>query len=72
MSQKQTESYSSAKGAIAALTHALAISLGPTIRANSISPGWIDTTNSIFEGSDNSQHPIRFAISTALVLCVVI
>ena len=58
MSQKQTESYSSAKGAISALTHALAMSLGPNIRVNSISPGWIDTTSSTFEGSDNSQHPI--------------
>ena len=43
MSQPQTESYTAAKGGIVALTHAMAVSLGPKIRVNSISPGWIDT-----------------------------
>ena len=57
MSQRQTESYTAAKGGIAALTHSLAVSLGPSIRVNSISPGWIDTTDSTFYGSDLSQHP---------------
>ena len=57
MSQPQTESYTAAKGGIASLTHALAISLGPNIRVNSISPGWIDTTNTEFIGPDASQHP---------------
>ena len=57
MSQPQTESYTASKGGIAALTHALAISLGPRIRVNSISPGWIDTTHTQFEGPDASQHP---------------
>ena len=43
MSQPQTESYTAAKGGIAALTHALAVSLAGRVRVNSISPGWIDT-----------------------------
>lgn len=43
MSQPQTESYTAAKGGIAALTHALAVSLAGKARVNSISPGWIDT-----------------------------
>ena len=42
MSQPQTESYTAAKGGIAALTHALAVSLAGKVRVNSISPGWID------------------------------
>ena len=42
MSQKQTESYTAAKGGIAALTHALAVSLAKKVRVNSISPGWIE------------------------------
>lgn len=43
MSQANTESYTAAKGAISALTHALAISLAGQVRVNAISPGWIDT-----------------------------
>lgn len=57
MSQPQTESYTAAKGGIAALTHALAVSLAGKARVNAISPGWIDTTNSVFKGSDAYQHP---------------
>ena len=57
MSQPQTESYTAAKGGIAALTHALAISLAGKARVNSISPGWIDTTQSFYEGSDVVQQP---------------
>ena len=57
MSQPQTESYTAAKGGIAALTHALAVSLAGKVRVNSISPGWIDTAGSEFHGPDNSQHP---------------
>ncbi len=56
MSQPQTESYSSAKGGISALTHATAASLSGIARVNSISPGWIDTTNSEFSGADALQH----------------
>ena len=57
MSQPQTESYTASKGGIHALTHALAVSLSGKVRVNSISPGWIDTTNSTFEGADMYQHP---------------
>ncbi len=56
MSQPQTESYTAAKGGIAALTHALAVSLAGKARVNSISPGWIDTSNSVVEGPDTIQQ----------------
>lgn len=59
MSQPQTEGYTAAKGGISALTHALAISLAGKVRVNSISPGWIDTTESNLSGSDESQHPVK-------------
>ena len=58
MSQADTESYTAAKGGISALTHAMAITLAGKARVNSISPGWIDTTNAQFEGPDASQHPV--------------
>lgn len=58
MSQPQTESYTSAKGGIAALTHALAVSLAGRVRVNSISPGWIDTAYTVYEGADALQQPV--------------
>jgi NAD(P)-dependent dehydrogenase (short-subunit alcohol dehydrogenase family) len=58
MSQPQTESYTAAKGGIAALTHALAVSLAGKVRVNSISPGWIDTAYTVYEGPDAVQQPI--------------
>lgn len=57
MSQPFTESYTAAKGGIAALTHALAVSLSGKVRVNSISPGWIDTEYKEYSGPDASQHP---------------
>lgn len=57
MSQPQTESYTAAKGGIAALTHALAVSLASKARVNSISPGWIDTAYTVYEGPDAYQQP---------------
>ena len=57
MSQPQTESYTAAKGGIAALTHALAVSLSGMARVNSISPGWIDTAYTVYEGPDATQQP---------------
>ena len=57
MSQPQTESYTAAKGGIAALTHALAVSLAGKVRVNYISPGWIDTNYTVYEGSDAIQQP---------------
>ena len=59
MSQAQTESYSAAKGGIAALTHSLAMSLAGKVRVNSISPGWIDTNDEIYFGPDALQHPVQ-------------
>lgn len=57
MSQPQTESYTAAKGGISALTHALAVSLAGKVRVNSISPGWIDTDFTVYDGADAIQHP---------------
>ena len=57
MSQPQTESYTAAKGGIAALTHALAVTLRGKVRVNSISPGWIDTDFKEYEGADAVQQP---------------
>lgn len=65
-SESNTEAYSASKGGVYALTHALAISLGPEIRVNCISPGWIDVSGirkkteakpyQVTE-ADKSQHP---------------
>ena len=57
MSQPQTESYTAAKGGIAALTHALAVSFRGKVRVNSISPGWIDTDYTVYKGPDAIQQP---------------
>lgn len=57
MSQPQSESYTAAKGGISALTHALAVSLAGKARVNSISPGWIDTSYTLYEGPDANQQP---------------
>lgn len=57
MSQPQTESYTAAKGGIAALTHALAVSFAGRVRVNSISPGWIDTAYTVYQGPDAIQQP---------------
>ena len=57
-SQPQTESYTAAKGGISALTHALAVSLAGKVRVNSISPGWIDTSFTEYEGADALQQPV--------------
>ena len=66
MSEKDTEAYSASKGGIFALTHALAASLGPDIRVNSISPGWIEVSElkkkserktPVHSEMDRLQHP---------------
>jgi NAD(P)-dependent dehydrogenase (short-subunit alcohol dehydrogenase family) len=58
MSEPNTESYSASKGGLLALAHALAISLAPEIRVNSISPGWIETKNyAALRQKDHRQHP---------------
>jgi len=66
MSEADTEAYSASKGGIEALTHAMAVSLGPGIRVNCISPGWIETGNwkkrsqrriPELSAEDHLQHP---------------
>lgn len=58
MSEPNTEAYSATKGGLVALTHALSISLGPDVRANCISPGWIETGDySKLRKKDHDQHP---------------
>ncbi|PFF88520.1 3-ketoacyl-ACP reductase [Bacillus cereus] len=59
MSEPHTEAYAASKGGVLALTHALAVSLGPDrIRVNSISPGWIETENYLqLREIDHKQHP---------------
>jgi NAD(P)-dependent dehydrogenase (short-subunit alcohol dehydrogenase family) len=57
MSQRETESYTAAKGGISALTHALAVSLSGKVRVNSISPGWIDNAYTVYDGADAIQQP---------------
>ena len=58
MSQPETESYTAAKGGIAALTHAMAVSLAGRVRVNSISPGWIDNRYTVYDGPDALQQPV--------------
>jgi len=59
MSEPNTESYSATKGGLLALTHALAISLGPDVRVNCVSPGWIETKNyGALRRKDHTQHPV--------------
>jgi NAD(P)-dependent dehydrogenase (short-subunit alcohol dehydrogenase family) len=57
MSEPDTESYAASKGGLLALTHALAISLGPEVRVNCISPGWINTKQDQLSAEDHAQHP---------------
>ena len=54
-SEPDTEAYSASKGGLVALTHALANSLGPAVRVNCISPGWI--SHKPVSRKDHAQHP---------------
>lgn len=59
MSEPDTLAYSASKGGVVALTHALAMTLGPRVRVNCISPGWIDTGKwGPLKPSDHAQHPV--------------
>ena len=58
MSEPHTEAYAASKGGLVALTHALAISFGPKIRVNGISPGWIVTRQTAMRPIDRQQHPV--------------
>jgi NAD(P)-dependent dehydrogenase (short-subunit alcohol dehydrogenase family) len=58
MSEPNTESYSASKGGLVALTHSLAIGLGPNVRVNCVSPGWIETKDyAALRRKDHGQHP---------------
>jgi NAD(P)-dependent dehydrogenase (short-subunit alcohol dehydrogenase family) len=59
MSEPNTEAYAASKGGLVALTHALAVSLGPQVRVNCVSPGWIETKNyAALRRKDHAQHPV--------------
>lgn len=57
MSEPDTHAYSATKGGQVALTHSLAISLGPDVRVNCISPGWINVSGEKLSKKDHAQHP---------------
>lgn len=57
-SEPDTEAYAASKGGMVALTHALAISLGPQVRVNCVSPGWIETKGAKLSRTGHSQHPV--------------
>lgn len=57
-SERNSEAYAASKGGIVALTHAMAVSLGPDVRVNCISPGWIETrAEARHSDADRLQHP---------------
>ena len=65
-SEAHTEAYSASKGGLVALTHALAVSLGPAVRVNCLSPGWIaveawqkqaNRREPVLRPEDHGQHP---------------
>lgn len=59
MSEPDTEAYAASKGGLVGLTHALAVSLGPDVRANCVSPGWIETKDyAALRRKDHAQHPV--------------
>ena len=55
MSEPETFAYAAAKGGIDALTHSMAVTLGPAIRVNAIRPGWIETGP--WQKSGARSHP---------------
>lgn len=66
-SEPHSEAYAAAKGGLLAFTHALALSAGPAVRVNSISPGWIATgawqaptrrRTPALSRADHAQHPV--------------
>lgn len=59
MSEPETETYAAAKGAISALTHAMAMTLAGIARVNAIAPGWIEVNGEEHSGPDADQHPVK-------------
>jgi len=57
-SEPNSEAYGAAKGGLVALTHALAISLGPDVRVNCVAPGWIDVGKERISRKQHRQHPV--------------
>ena len=57
MSEPDTVAYSASKGGVVALTHSLAVSLGPEVRVNCVSPGWINSRGAPISAPDHAQHP---------------
>ncbi len=66
MSERETFAYAAAKGGLDALTHSMAVTLGPDIRVNAIRPGWIETgpwqkrgtrSHPEHRDKDREQHP---------------
>ena len=63
-SEANCEAYAASKGGLVALTHALAVSLGPEVRVNCVSPGWIDARDPVQQRLeplsvfDHAQHPV--------------
>ncbi len=57
-SEGNCEPYAASKGGLVALTHELAISLGPDVRVNCVSPGWIDTHHLKITKKDHEAHPV--------------
>ncbi len=72
MSEPHSEAYAASKGAVVAFTHALALSVGPAVRVNCISPGWIVADGSPEQGAlrptDQTQHPVGRVGSTTDVV----
>jgi NAD(P)-dependent dehydrogenase (short-subunit alcohol dehydrogenase family) len=65
-SEPDTEAYAASKGGLVALTHAMAVSAGPSVRVNAILPGWIATDawkkpqarhQPKLSRKDHAQHP---------------
>lgn len=72
MSEPHSEAYAASKGGIIALTHALAVSLGPDVRVNAIAPGWIVTDGwDDLRDIDHAQHPAGRAGTVADIVATV-